>query len=455
VRTHATVLVVEDDAAMRDLVVEELREAGHEVVPASSGSEALELLRARDVDVVVSDVVMPGMRGPEVLAAVRAFDPEIPVVLVTAFGSVDAAVEAVKAGAYHYVVKPFAMEQLLVTIENALRERRLRAEVRELRARGDGTMPVGESRAMRAVVDLVRRAAPADTPVLLLGETGTGKEVLARSLHASSPRAAAPFIAVNCSAIPEALLESQLFGHRRGAFTDAREDRKGLFLEAGGGTVFLDEIGDMPASLQAKLLRVIQEREVHPLGAPAPVRVDARVVAATHRDLPSLVAAGGFRQDLYYRLNVIAIHVPPLRERPEDILPLAAHFLERHGRRLGRLSSTISEEAIERLRGYPWPGNARELENAIERALVLGRDDVIGIADLPETVRSRSPAAAAIAHPDVGDAGGTRSLADVEREHILTTLRAVGGNKAEAARRLGMDRKTLYRKLEGFGIDPD
>jgi two-component system response regulator HydG len=298
---------------------------------------------------------------------------------------------------------------------------------------------------MQTALDLVQRAAAADSAVLLLGESGTGKELLARALHAGSPRRDGPFIAVNCSAIPDTLLESQLFGHRRGAFTDAREDRRGLFQAAAGGTMLLDEIGDMPAGLQAKLLRVLQEREIHPIGAPAPIPVDVRVVAATHCDLQARIAQGRFRQDLYYRLNVIAVRIPPLRERPADILPLVAHFLEKHGRRLGRAACSVSPRALEALRRYSWPGNVRELENAIERALVLGRDDVIWPEDLPEAVRGPRPA-------DVLPPAGTRPLVEVEREHIARTLRAVRWNKAAAARLLGMDRKTLYRKIEAHGI---
>jgi len=445
---RARLLVVEDDAEMRLFLEEELCEAGLEVLTAAGGDEALELLGREAVDVVVTDLMMPGMRGNELLARVRSNDPHLPVVIITAFGSIDSAVEAMKAGAYHYVAKPFRTEQLLLTIENALRERRLRHELETLRASQTGTRRiVAESPSMRKAMDLLLRAAAADTAVLLLGESGTGKELLAHAFHAESPRRHGRFVAVNCSAIPETLLESQLFGHRRGAFTDAREDRRGLFQEAEGGTVFLDEIGDMPPSLQGKLLRVLQEREVHPLGAPAPVPVDVQVIAATHRHLEALVEEGRFRQDLYYRLNVIAVRIPPLRERPEDLLPLVAHFLEKHGRRLGRTACALSPQALEALRRHAWPGNVRELENALERALVLARDDVVWVEDLPEALRARPSAGAGLP--------GTRPLAEVEREHILRTLRSVHSNKAAAARILGLDRKTLYRKLKGYEISPD
>ena len=296
---------------------------------------------------------------------------------------------------------------------------------------------------MRAVMQLIDRAAFSDTPVLLVGESGTGKELLARALHAKSPRTSGPFLAVNCSAIPEALLESELFGHRRGAFTDARDDQMGLFQLARGGTVFLDEIGDMAPPLQGKLLRVLQEKEVQPLGAPAPVPTDVRIVAATHRDLPVLVADGRFREDLLYRVNVIEVRVPPLRERPDDLDSLVRHLLDKHGPKVGRRDCSVSDDVMAVLRRHSWPGNVRELENVIERALVLGTGPRITLADLPDSVKER-PTSSAVP--------GSRRLADVEREHIVDTLRSVSGNKAAAARVLGLNRKTLYRKLTHHGI---
>ena len=443
-KAHATVLVVEDDQEMRQLLEDEMREAGYDVVGAAEGGEALE--RLGEADVVVTDLVMPGMKGDELLAEIKVREPDVPVVIMTAFGSIDSAVEAIKSGAYHYVAKPCRMEQLLSTVANALRERWLRLEllsVQSVQAGGKNTI-VSESPSMRRAVDLVLRAAPADIPVLLLGESGTGKELLARVLHSESARRKARFVAVNCSAIPETLLESQLFGHRRGSFTDAREDHRGLFQEAHGGTILLDEIGDMPHSLQVKLLRVLQEGEVHPVGAPSPVPVDVRVVAATNRDLDALVRDGRFREDLYYRLNVIAVRIPPLRERPEDLVPLIARFLEKHGQRLSRPGCTLSSEALTALQLHPWPGNVRELENVIERAMVLGKDKVLRVEDLPESLRGH--------HGAEARAEGIRPLDEIEREHILRTLRTVRGNKAAAARLLGLDRKTLYRKLEAYGI---
>ena len=297
---------------------------------------------------------------------------------------------------------------------------------------------------MHAVMSLVERAASSDTPVLLIGESGTGKELLARALHKRSPRADGPFVAVNCSAIPETLLESELFGHRRGAFTDARDDRRGLFQAADHGAIFLDEIGDMAPALQGKLLRVLQEKEVHPLGASAPVPVDARIITATHRDLSALVAEERFRQDLLYRINVIEVQVPPLRERPDDLVPLIRHLLDKQGMRLGKPGCTVSAAAMHVLRRHTWPGNVRELENVIERALVLGTGTTITVEDLPDRIRDGRPSGSSSI--------ACSRLADVEREHIVRTIRAVSGNKAAAARALGLNRKTLYRKLNQHRI---
>ena len=317
---------------------------------------------------------------------------------------------------------------------------------RARRSCDDTTIIHTDSSAMRAVIGLIDRAALHDTPVLLVGESGTGKELLARALHARSPRAAGPFVPVNCSAIPETLLESELFGHRKGAFTDAREDQPGLFQAADRGTIFLDEIGDMAPALQGKLLRVLQEKEVQPLGALVPVPIDSRIATATHRDLAALVADGRFREDLLYRINVIQVRVPPLRERPDDLVPLVRHLLNKHGELMHKRGCAISIEAMAMIRRHQWPGNVRELENAIERALVLGDGKIIAPRDLPESLQETP-------HEAPARAGGRR-LVDIEREHIIRTLRAVAGNKAAAARVLGLDRKTLYRKLSQFGWRP-
>ncbi|MCA9754776.1 MAG: sigma-54-dependent Fis family transcriptional regulator [Candidatus Eisenbacteria bacterium] len=449
-KTAGTVLIVEDDDAMRMLLDEQLTEAGYRVFTAVEGAEGLEQVLRHSVDVVVTDLKMPGMKGDELLEAIRSRDPELPVVVITAFGSIESAVETMKAGAYHYVAKPFRMNQLLVTVGNALRERRLRQELQDLKSiMGKGRWGiVAESVSMRRVLDLVSRAAASDSPILIQGESGTGKELIARAFHAESPRANGPFVALNCSAIPEALLESQLFGHRKGAFTDAREDHRGLFQEAEGGTLFLDEIGDMALPLQAKLLRALQEREVRPIGASATIRVNVRILAATHQDLDQWVKEGRFRSDLFYRLNVITVKIPPLRDRPEDLVPLIAHFLDKHGRRLDRPGWTVASDTLELFKHHSWPGNVRELENVIERGLILGRDQRITPDDLPESVHDRAPLRADAGH-------SSRPIAEVEKEHIVRTLRAVRGNKAAAARILGFDRKTLYRKLEQYRIEDE
>jgi two-component system, NtrC family, response regulator AtoC len=442
---RATVLVVEDDRDMRLLLEDELRESGYEVLTAAEGGEALAWLKSAPVDVIVTDLVMPGMDGRELLEEVHRSNQDVPIIITTAFGTIESAVDAMKAGAYHYLPKPFGMDHMQAALENALAERRLKLELHrhQVAADVDELGFVAVSQGMRAAVEVTLRAARADTPVLLLGESGTGKELLARLLHSRSPRAEGRFVAVNCAAIPETLLESLLFGHRKGSFTDAREDQRGLMHEADGGTILLDEIGDMAPALQAKLLRVLQEREIQPIGAAAPVKVNVRIVAATHRDLEQLVEEGRFRRDLFYRLNVIAIAIPPLRERPEDLVPLIAHFLGKHGGRNGREHARISVAALEALRRHSWPGNVRELENAIERALVLGRANQIELEDLPAALRGRgTPEASAELGP----------LAKVERDHIVRTLQSVKGNKSAAARLLGLDRKTLYRKLEAYGL---
>ncbi len=446
-KPERSVLIVEDDAEMRMFLEEELREAGYEVRAAADGLEGLKRLSERSVDVIVTDLMMPGLKGRDLLTQVRATEPGVPVVIITAFGSIDSAVDAMRAGAFHYVAKPFKIEQLLAAVESAVTTHRLWQDLAldGAAARSGASEIIAESAAMRKVIELTLRAAPADSPVLLLGESGTGKELLARTLHAASPRHAAPFLAINCSAIPEHLLESQLFGHRRGAFTDAREDHRGLFREAEGGTLLLDEIGDMAPVLQVKLLRVLQEREIQPIGAAAPIPVDVRIVAATHADLEQQARTDRFRQDLFYRLNVITVHVPPLRERMEDLVPLVRHFLAKHGRRLGKPTAGIEPIALEALRRHDWPGNVRELENSIERALVLGHTDTIGVGDLPPPLRRH-----VIPEPTAVAGATAASLANLEREHILRTLAAVGGNRAAAARLLAVDRKTLYRKLKQY-----
>ena len=422
----ATVLVVEDDEAMQRQLQQTLRPQ-YTVLTASCWTQARKIRARADVDVVVADVNLTSRDGTG-MEALCADREDVPFVFVDS-----------RRPLLAFPSRPVQFRELPRTLEDAIADRRAPREPQPAQSSGDElTGILAESRAMRAVMKLIDRAALRDTPILLVGESGTGKELLARALHKKSPRAAGPFLAVNCSAIPETLLESELFGHRRGAFTDARDDQRGLFQSAQGGTVFLDEIGDMAPALQGKLLRVLQEKEVHPLGAPAPVPTDVRIVTATHRDLMSLATDGRFREDLLYRVNVIEVRVPPLRERPDDLGPLVRHLLDKHGEKNGRRDCTVSHDVMAVFRRHTWPGNVRELENVIERALVLGAGGRITLDDLPEMLTSR---------PSHSGRSGGRRLADVEREHIVRTLRAVEGNKAAAARVLGLNRKTLYRKL--------
>ena len=436
-------LLAEDDRELRSFLAEVLEEAGYEVAAFSTADAALrEVTADRAVDLVITDLIMPGMRGHELLNEIRSKRPELNVIVITAFGSIDSAIELVKAGAYDYLTKPFGTDELLLGVERALEESRLRREVAELTraAFSGGGAPagfIGASRSIREVFHLIQRAGPSGHTVLITGESGTGKELVARALHDASGRRA--FVVANCAAFPENLLETELFGHERGAFTGADRDKPGLFEAAHGGTLFLDEVGDLPASLQPKLLRALENGEVRRVGSTRARTVDVRVIAATNKDLEREVEQGRFRDDLYWRLNVIPIHVPPLRERTADIPLLAEHFLA---------DRRLSTEALALLTGYPWPGNVRELRNAIERAMTLAAADEIRADDLPERIRRAVPSAPLIADGSRRQA----SLRDVEREYILEILRQVGGNKSRAAEILGLDRKTLYRKLEEYRI---
>jgi DNA-binding NtrC family response regulator len=450
---RAVILIVDDDAAMRDYLRDELEHEGFRVLTAGGGRAGVERVKQGGVDLVVSDVKMPDLDGLDLLREVRAVDPCPYVITITAFGSIDTAIRAVKLGAYDYVTKPFEFDQLLMTIEKALGERELRSEVNRLRAevarRDRLENIIGRSQAMQEIFDLIRRVSGSPANVLITGESGTGKELVARAIHSHSPRKGRPFVAVNCAAIPGTLLESDLFGYKRGAFTDARTDRQGLFVEADGGTIFLDEVTELPLPLQPKLLRVLQEHEVRPLGASRSERIDVRVIAATNRDIEASLQAGEFREDLYYRLNVIQIQIPPLRARTEDILPLAGHFLARSAARAGKALRGFSETANKVLLGHHWPGNVRELENVVERAVALCDREIIGPEDLPPALRERKS-------PDrLGTAVAQGlTLDQLEREYIERVMQAEGGNKTRAALRLGLDRKTLYRKLEEYAASP-
>jgi DNA-binding NtrC family response regulator len=448
-----TILVVEDDDAMRELLAEELGDAGYVVRSAPNASLGLDLARAETFDLVITDLRMPEMDGFDLIRGVKALPAPPHVIMVTAFGSIETAIRAVKLGAYDYIIKPFEIDALLLAIDKALAERTLRQRVdrlqREVEDRFSWGNVVAKSEAMREVLTIVQRIAGSTASVLITGESGTGKELIARAIHYNSQRREGPFVAVNLAAVPENLIESELFGHKKGAFTDARTDKPGLFVEADGGTIFLDEIGELALSLQPKLLRVLHEHEVRPLGATRTQRVDVRVLAATNRNLETMLAAGEFREDLYYRLNVIQLDLPPLRGRPDDIVPLAEHILVALGARQNpprRVRLAADAEAL--LLQYPWPGNVRELMNVLERGVTLAQGTELRADDLPPHVRERRPS-------DFLAAAAARkmTLAQLEREYIEKILADEDGNKTRAAQRLGLDRKTLYRKLEEYARD--
>jgi DNA-binding NtrC family response regulator len=445
------ILIIDDERSILDTVQILLRGEGFEVATSYNPREALERLPGIAPDVVLTDIRMPGMNGLEVLAAVRASDPEIPVILMTAQASLQTAMQAVNAGAFYYLQKPFGNDDLVALCRRAAESRMLtrenRALKREIRRRGGAAgaaRPVGRNRRFNEVVRLAETVAPTDSTVLISGESGTGKEILARYIHQLSEREAGPFISVNCGALPENLLESELFGHVKGSFTGAHRDKEGLLAAARGGTFFLDEVGEMSPALQVKLLRALQEREVVPVGATQPVTIDVRIIAATNRDLEEEIRRGTFRSDLYYRLNVISLHLPPLRERDDDVLLLAEHFLQRAAEKSGAIMA-LAADAGEALQRYDWPGNVRELENALERAAILSRGGAIGIDALPARIVAPAP------QPLVSDRPpATPTLELVERAYILWVLQAEGGNKARAAEVLGIDPSTLYRKLNRY-----
>jgi len=441
-----SVLVVDDEKDMCDLIVDYLGREGYEVEAAQSAREALEKFRTQEFDVVITDLRMREMDGMQLLHEVKAIDRDIPVILITAFGSIDLAIEATKAGASNFVTKPFKMRQLEALVSKAVEQYRLVLEnrrlLREVSGRYGHEQIIGQSKAMREIFRLVDLVADSPSNVLILGESGTGKEVIARAIHFRSKRARGPFIPVNCSAIPEGLLESELFGHKRGAFTGAYSSRKGLFVEASGGTLFLDEIGDMGLGLQAKLLRVLQDREVRPVGSNQSIPVDARVIAATHKDLRAAVRDKTFREDLYYRLSVIPIRIPPLSERVEDIPLLVDHFLSRYAKTTGRPRKRITPRAVAALQRRTWDGNVRELENIIERLVVLTPGDLIDLDDLPFATAPEGPGGR--------DAGRDEwpTLDEMERRYVMQVLDRTAGNKEQAARILGINRRTLYRMQE-------
>ena len=447
------ILLVDDDESLRRVTQFQLEQAGYEVATAAGGAEALQALQRSPQDIVVTDLRMPGLSGLELLRKIRADYPEISVVIVTAFGTIETAVEAMKAGAYDYVTKPVNPAELVLIIERALERQRLLEEVRTLRSNLDRKYGfeniIGRSERLLYVLDLAARAAQSDATVLIHGETGTGKELLAKAIHFNSPRRSKPFVTINCSAIPNDLLESELFGHLKGAFTGATAHKKGRVEMADGGTLFLDEIGELPPPLQAKLLRLLQQGEIEKVGAPAALQVDVRIVAATNRNLQRMVEDGAFREDLYYRLAVIPLEIPPLRERPEDIPDLVDHFFEQSCRKHGRTGLVLPRALISCFTGYRWPGNVRELENVIERLVVLARGREILAEDLPAELRRARPAAQTD-RIELSPQG--ISLEAIEKELILWALKKADWNQTRAAALLDLSRKTLIYRMEKHGI---
>jgi DNA-binding NtrC family response regulator len=442
------ILAVDDEPEMCSLLSDVLKDEGYGVETATSGEKALAKMGEQEFAVVITDLNMKGMSGMTLLQEIKRLHPETNVIIMTAFGSIESAIEAMKMGAYDYVTKPVKSEEIALTVQKAVRESSLRREVLWLRRAVEKEFNfnqiLGKSKAMQAVFELIRRITPSLTTVLITGESGTGKELVARAIHYNSARAGGPFIPVNCAAIPEHLLESEMFGHVKGSFTDAKMDRKGLFEEAQGGTLFLDEISELPLSLQAKLLRVLQEKEIRRVGGGRSIPVDARVIAATNLDLAGHVKAKLFRQDLYYRLNVIEVHMPSLRERTEDIPLLTMHFVKKYAEPMKKSVTGLTEGALALLMDYAWPGNVRELENVIERGVTLTRGEKIVPEDLPQVVRGDSGDRQMIEEA----VEKTRTLVEVEHAYILRVLEKMAGNKYQAAQVLGIDRKTLYRKLD-------
>ncbi len=446
------VLIVDDDRSMCGMLERGLSSAAVRVSTRTGADQALEVCQREDVDVVVTDVRMAGKSGLDLCRELRDLRPDVPVIVVTAFGDMSTAVDALRSGAFDFVTKPFDLEVLRAAVRRALERRTLGQRVQRLERaleEAHGPSPLlGKSPAMLLVHDLVERVADAGATVLITGESGTGKELVARALHDRGRRRGAPFVPINCAAMPAPLLEAELFGHVRGAFTDARSDRTGLFQAADGGTLFLDEIGDLPLELQPKLLRALQERTARPVGGTREVPFDVRVVSATNLDLARAVEEGRFRADLYYRIQVVEIQVPPLRVRGNDVLVLAQHFLHHHARVAGKPVSGISPAAAAKLCAYRWPGNVRELQNCIERAVALARFSEVSVDDLPERVREQRPAEEGL-HREPEE---FVPMDEIERRYVLRVYEATGANKSLTAKLLGFNRKTLYRKLARYGV---
>src|SRR3954466_3451236 len=450
-----SILIADDEESIRHVLATLLGERGYEVRAVADGEEALRELSARDYDALVTDVRMPRLNGLELVKAAQSASPDTTVIVMSAYGSHDLALEAMKAGAYDYLGKPFRPDEVLLVVRKAEERERLRRENTFLRKQvaRRGPQLVAEGPAMKEVLRVVQKVAPTPTTVLIEGESGTGKELVARALHDLSPRAERPFVAVNCGAIPETLIESELFGHAKGAFTDARSVKRGLFEEADGGTLLLDEVGELPLPVQPSLLRVLQEGEVRRVGDNRSTRVDVRVLAATNRDLAAQVQQGRFREDLYYRLNVVGVRLPPLRERQEEIPLLAERLLARHGERLGLPQRRLSPRALESLRRYRWPGNVRELENALERALVLSEDEEIGPESLPEAVQRALDPEPLPPQLDPDDLSVKRAQRVLEADLIRRALERTSGNRTRAAELLELSPRALLYKIREYGLE--
>jgi len=448
--TRNTILVVDDDTAHRTMLRTLVGGWGYEISEADDGGSAIGMVRQQPYDLVLMDVRMLKVSGLEALAAIKSINPAIPVVIMTAYSSVETAVATLTQGAHDYLTKPLDFDKLRITLERAMEHSRLKAENRLLRERlglqFDRRHIIGQSAAMVRLFDSVAQVAPSEATVLIAGESGTGKELIAGAIHFNSSRRDGPFVRLNCAAITETLLESELFGHEKGAFTGADRRREGRFFQADGGSLLLDEVSEMPLPMQVKLLRVLQEREFTRVGGDTVIRVDVRVIAATNKDLPDLVSGGRFREDLYYRLNVVGLTLPALRERAEDIPLLALHFLEAFALKNRKEVKGFTPQAMDRLIRYAWPGNVRELMNAVERAVVMTRGDFLTEEDVSLIPTAAMPA------PEHPPTPGVRPLEEVERATILTTLKAADGNKSEAARRLGITRRTLHKKLKAYGV---
>jgi two-component system response regulator HydG len=447
------ILIVDDERSMCDLLETDLRLRDFAPQCFTSAQDAFDAFCREDFEVVLTDLKMPGMDGIEFCSRLAANRPDVPVIVMTAFGSLDTAIAAIRAGAYDFVTKPIELELLAVILRRAVERRRLQEQVRSLRETVERAerfeQLLGQSAPMQRLYDQLAQIADTEASVLITGESGTGKELVAKALHQRSRRASKPFVAVNCAALPDTLLESELFGHVKGAFTDARADRKGLFLQAEGGTLLLDEIGEMPLTMQPKLLRALEESRIRPVGSEKEVVFDVRILAATNRDLETAVEERRFREDLFFRINVIQVELPPLRARGADALLLAQHFIEIFCARAQKEVRGMSEAVAEKLLAYCWPGNVRELRNVIERAVALTRFDKLTVEDLPEKVRDYRSSQVVLGGNDPGE---LVPLEEVERRYILHVLDSVGGNRTLAARTLGLDRKTLYRKLRQYGV---